>query len=251
MGKESERTIAAVEAALRVLDAFDNAGALRLTDLNARTGLTRSRILRLLGTLEACGYVVLSAKGQYALGPKIFRLGWSTRRAYSSLIDVVRPSLERAVAETGVTAFFSIPRGDQRIVLASCEPDAGVRFVVEEGQARALHVGATGRVLLAYMEPELVEAVLSAGELVKLTQSTVSDPSQLRESIAEIRREGFAVSFGEATSTAFAMAVPLLSGARLVGALSLAGPLEEYEARQRVCRETLEREARFLASRIA
>ncbi|SMO99582.1 IclR family transcriptional regulator [Paracoccus laeviglucosivorans] len=251
MTKESERTIAAVEAAFQLLDAFDGAGALRLADLHERTGLTRSRILRLLGTLEVCGYVVASGKGQYVLGPKIFRLGWSMRDAYSPMISVLRPALERAVADSGVTAFFSIPRGDQRVVLAKCEPSSGVRYVVEEGQARALHVGATGRVLLANMEPELVDAALSGGRITALTPATIIDADELRASIDSARAEQFAVSFGEATSTAFAMAAPVLSGSRLVGALSLAGPLEDYEARREVCREILEREARFLGSRIA
>lgn len=251
MAKESERTVAAVEAALQVLDAFDGAAGLRLAELHSRSGLTRSRILRLLGTLETCGYVAKAEAGQYVLGPRIFRLGWSMRDAYAPMIAVIRPALDRAVADTGVTAFFSIPRGTQRIVLAKCEPDSGVRYVVEEGQTRALHVGATGRVLLAHMPDDQVDAALSGDRLQALTPATMVDPADLRPMIAQARQDGYAVSFGEATSTAFAMAAPVLSGTRLVGALSLAGPLDEFDARQAACRQILEREARFLTGRIA
>lgn len=251
MGKESERTIAAVEAALQLLDVFKGGDALRIADLHAKTGLTRSRITRLLGTLEACGYVVTSDKNLYLLGPKIFRLGWTMREAYTPMLGVIRPALDRLVNNTGGTAFFSIPRGNQRVVLAKCEPTSGIRFVIEEGEARNLYVGATGRVLLSQMSPEIIDNILSDEHLDPITPSTIINSAQLREAISKARNERFAVSFGEATSTAFAMAIPVISKTGLVGALSLAGPLNEYEGNKTICRNALETEADFLSTRLA
>lgn len=250
MPKEAERTVAALEAALKLLDTFEGVSPLRLVDLHDRTGLTRSRIMRFLGTLEACGYVVPAGRGQYALGPKAFRLGWTVRESFSGMLAVLQPSLQRAVEATGVTAFFSIPRGRERVVIAKASPSTGVSYVIEEGQTRPLHVGATGRVLMAHLHMEMREQILAA-DLLALTYSTIVDPERLRAEIDVVRAQGHAVSLGEATSTAFAIAMPVLSGDKLVGALSLAGPITDFEARRELCLRALHEEAEFLSKRIA
>lgn len=249
--RESERTIAAVEAALVLLDAFEGAEPVRLLDLHVRTGLSNSRLLRLLGTLEACGYVVNAGRGMHALGPKAYRLGWALRDSLAPMLNIVRPALDRAVADTDATAFFSILRGKERVVIAKSEPSQGVRYVVEEGQIRPLHVGATGRVILAHLPLETIEAILSAGPLVALTHSTMTDPAELRAALDAIRTDGYALSLGEATTQAFAVAVPVLAGTRVIGAMSLAGPLSQCEARRERCLDTLKREGALLSKRMA
>lgn len=250
MAKEAERTIAAVEAALQLLDLFEGAEPLRVADIQSRTGLVRSRILRLLGTLEVCGYVVPAGRAAYALGPKAFRLGWAVRDSYAGMIAVLRPALERAVEASGVTAFFSIPRGRERVVIAKAVPPAGVRYVIEEGQTRQLHVGATGRVLMAHLPETQREEILS-GHLPALTASTLTTIDALRAEIAKARETGYAESLGEATSSAFAIAAPVLSAGRLVGALSLAGPIDEFQERRERCLTALRQEVDFLSTRIA
>ena len=51
--REAERHVAAVTAALSILDCFVEDTSLRLRDLHERTGMQKSRILRLAGSLIA------------------------------------------------------------------------------------------------------------------------------------------------------------------------------------------------------
>ena len=55
--KESGRYIEAVLKSLDVLDCFKSAPDLSLMDIMERAGLTRSRAMRLTGTLEHRGYL--------------------------------------------------------------------------------------------------------------------------------------------------------------------------------------------------
>ena len=48
---EADRHVESVVSALTLLDCFERDEGLRLEDFHARTGLTRSRIIRLAGTL--------------------------------------------------------------------------------------------------------------------------------------------------------------------------------------------------------
>lgn len=251
--KESERHVTAVLAALKILDAFDGREPLRFPEIMKRTGLGRSRILRYVGTLEAAGYLIINAgPGTFELGPKAYRLGWAIKQQYEPMIALLKPRLEDLSAAADSTAFFSVIRGNQRIVIAKSEPRHGVRYAVEEGQIRPLHVGATGRVLLAFAPAILRETILEQAQLEALTDKTLTDAGQIRQSIDKITRDGIATSIGEATGEALAIAVPVLDGnRRLVGALTLAGPIGHLEAKAEQCAELLKRESEYLSPRIS
>lgn len=250
--RESERHVTAVLAALKILDAFEGKTPLRFADLMKRTGLGRSRILRYVGTLEAAGYLVINAaSGTFELGPKAYRLGLTMKQQYDGMVSLLKPRLEQLSGKADATAFFSVVRGKQRLVIAKSEPKNGVRYAVEEGQVRPLHVGATGRVLLAFGSPQLRDDVLRQ-DLESLTEKTLTDVELIRASIADIRDTGVACSVGEATGEALAIAVPVLdSGGRLIGALTLAGPVGHLQARAEVCEDLLKLESEYLSPRIA
>jgi DNA-binding IclR family transcriptional regulator len=251
--KESERHVTAVLAALKILDAFDGKEPLRFPEIMKRTGLGRSRILRYLGTLEAAGYLVINpGPGTFELGPKAFRLGWAIKQQYEPMISLLKPRLEELSAKADSTAFFSVIRGTQRIAIAKSEPRHGVRYAVEEGQVRPLHVGATGRVLLAFATDTLRNLVLEKDHLEALTDKTLTDVKQIRQSISEIAKNGIASSVGEATGEALAIAVPVLDGrGRLIGALTVAGPVGHLEAKAEQCAELLRKESEYLSPRLA
>lgn len=250
--KESERHVASVLAALQILDAFDGRGPLRFAELMKRTGLGRSRILRYVGTLEAAGYLVINTgAGTFELGPKAYRLGWTIKHQYEAMISLLKPRLEELSTAADATAFFSVVRGNQRLVIAKSEPRHGVRYAVDEGQIRPLHVGATGRVLLAFQSSDLREAIIGQQQLEALTEHTMTDAAQIRLAIGAIQQSGIATSVGEATGEALAIAVPVLDASRrLVGALTLAGPVAYLQSRAEHCEDLLKREGEYLSPRI-
>lgn len=250
--EERSRHVKAVLAALRLLDAFEDGRPLRFADLVKRTGLNRSRILRYVGTLDAAGYIVVNERdGLFELGPKAYRFGWVIKQEYEPTITLLRPRLERLSEHLGATTFFSVIRGRSRLVVAKCEPREGVRYAVEEGQIRPLHIGATGRVLLAFAPDHLVADMLK-GELEALTPQSITDPAVLAQFIETARQQGFAVSIGEATGEALALAVPVLDvSGRLVGSLTTAGPSNKLSPIQEQARKLLLEEAAFLRSRLS
>lgn len=219
--------MASVSAALTVLGCFDGDEDLSLTEIHRRTGITKSRILRLAGTLELHGFIAIDpARKRYRLGPTLFRLGHGLQRRYSDVAEVLRPFLERLARDSGDTAFFSVVRGEGRLCVASVEPETSVRFTVPTGVIRPLYAGASGKVLLAFGAEPLRRAVLSAPRLEPLTAGTRTDPARLAAEIEEIRRSGHAVSQGEAQPDSFAIAVPVMeAGAEPYGSLTIAGPV--------------------------
>ena len=105
---EADRHVESVVSALTLLDCFERDEGLRLEDFHARTGLTRSRIIRLAGTLVHKGYLVHDREhAQYLLGPTLFRVGALLADRYGSMASSVRPILRELVVSTGLTSMFS------------------------------------------------------------------------------------------------------------------------------------------------
>lgn len=197
----AEHKVEAVERALTVVEAFnDGSVRLSLAELAHRTGLYRSTILRLAGSLERFGYLTRDADGHFRLGPSLWRLGTLYQNAFH-LADYVRPALQQLVDEVGETAAFYVREGDRRVCLYRTHGPRLIRAHVEEGAELPLDRGASARILTAYTGGE--------GEFYE-----------------QIRKEGHYISLGERDPETAAIAVPVFrSSATFVGALGVTGSL--------------------------
>jgi len=79
-----------------------------------------------------------------------------------------------------------------------------------------------GRVLLAYLSPEGLEAVLPKIEFTRFTEKTITSVGKLRQALTTVRREGYAIVDQELELGLRSLAVPLMSSAgRVVAAINV------------------------------
>jgi DNA-binding IclR family transcriptional regulator len=144
--------IAAIDRALRVLDAFlDGDAPLTLAELARRADLVKPTTLRALVSLGQSGYVVRLADGRYQLGAKVMRLGTIYQQNFK-LEDHVVPALERLVAVTNESASFYIREGNQRLCLFRIDSPQSVRDVVRVGELVPLDETSSGQVITTFSE---------------------------------------------------------------------------------------------------
>lgn len=152
---EKEPVVAALDRALSILGAFKPGDtALSLHDLAARTGLYKSTILRLIGTLSQHHCIQRLEDGRYQLGSMLLHWG-SLYQSSLRLEDHVLPVLQRLVQETGEGASFFTREGEVRVCLFRVDSPRSIRDHVRAGDLLPLDKGAAGRVLLAF-DPTLV-----------------------------------------------------------------------------------------------
>jgi len=201
--------VAALERGLAILDAFlSPANSRGLAELTRATGLPKSTVLRSLGSLERAGCVVRLATGGYQLGARVMLLGDAYRASFR-MEDHVLPVL-RAVAEmTGESAAFQIREHDQRLTLFRVDSPQAVRAVL--AFANLLPLGST-----------------SAG--LVLTQT------RWEEEVARGRARVYATAGQFNVQTAsMATAIFGLEG-RLMGCLTVSGPIERMVSADHVTR---------------
>lgn len=187
--------VAAVDRALSILAAIEAAPIPRtLAEVAAATGLYKSTILRLMGSVEAAGLIARLPDGRYGLGPAACRLGISYERA-NPVASHAMPVLQALVAAGSESASFHV-RLDavSRLCVLRVDSAHSTLDRVSAGDVLPLDRGAPG-------------GVLSAG---------ADAPA-------------FVVSLGERDSGCAAMAAPVFGAdGSLRGALSLSGARERF-----------------------
>ena len=149
-GRPAERRLAAVERALRVLDAFLQVrGDAGTTELGAHTGINASTVSRTLSTLVDAGYVEQwPTRAATGSAPTCWPCPTTCCPARPACLRPVH--LESLEATLGETTTLSIPSEPDAITVDFVPSRASVSSVARIGRASVAHATATGKVMLAF-----------------------------------------------------------------------------------------------------
>jgi DNA-binding IclR family transcriptional regulator len=236
--RPSETTLVAegsfARSAMRLVALFEalakSEEGVSLAELSATTAAPKSSLLGILRSMVALEYME-HGHGLYRLGPKSFRLA-ADILAIRRFPNLVRPIMQDLAAKSGETVFLVVldplaQRVTYTEVIESANP---LRYTVPTGTTRPLYSSAGGLMLLAYQEPAWIDAYIHSTPLDPLTPRTTTDPRELRERLAEIRREGIGISLGETVPGAAGLAAPIFNADGSVTAGILIGaPLDRFE----------------------
>lgn len=220
-----------------------------LPDLTAELGLPRQTIHRVLQQLSAAGLLVCDpSRDRYAVGPRLNRLALSALLTRNQGAPV-RAILKATVGEVGEACNIGVLDGLEFVYLDRIEADWSLRVHLTAGSRVPAYCTSGGKVLLAWLERDVREALIRATKLTPYTHSTITSPRALSEELERIRKAGYAINNEEYSLGIVGAAVPVLdSSGRALGALALHGPsprLSVKGARDRVA--ALKSAARQLA----
>ncbi|MDX6741515.1 IclR family transcriptional regulator [Actinocorallia sp. A-T 12471] len=195
-----------VDRALAVLRAFRDGGpTLGISELSRRLELSTSTAHRLARSLVTAGFLEQDAAGaRYRLGPTVAELG--QLGFHQRGLHRAGPELAALGRATSTTVDLAMHSEREALILVgdSVRPDTGL------GLRRPLHSTALGKVLLAWSPPSDLDDL---GPLPAMTDRTIVDPAELREELAQVREDGYAVNDGESQDGVRTLAVPVLDRA--------------------------------------
>jgi DNA-binding IclR family transcriptional regulator len=202
-----------VARVVRVLEAFTpDEPSLSVTEIARRSGLHVATASRLVAELAAHGLLV-RCDGEVRVGVRMWELAQRASPTLS-LREAAMPFLEDLHAVIGHHVQLGVLDGDEVLFVERMSaPNAVVNYTRIAGRL-AMHASSSGLVLLAHAPPEQQERVLAA-PMKRLTRNTPTDPTQVREMLADIRRRGYALCPGFIHLDATGVAVPVrdVSGA--------------------------------------
>jgi DNA-binding IclR family transcriptional regulator len=242
--------VPAADATLRLLTFLASCrapvAAMRIAE---ELDLPRSRTYDLLATLVHHGYVMhLEQERLYGLGPSAHELSGAYLRQ-EPLARIGRRVIEAMVDEVGESGHLAVLHG--RDVLYVVEERARNRpsLVTDVGVRIPSHLTASGRAILAELPAAQVRALY--GRASDFTARTdvpgPSGPRELRELLAQVRREDVARESGEVTEELASVAAVVRDHAGWPAA-SVALTFTERTAEE--TRESCERAVRRAAEEI-
>ncbi len=214
--------VRAVERAFRVVRAFGpDTPSMTLSEVAARTDLDRATARRLLLTLVDLGYARRSGRDRFELTPRVLELGYAYLSGLS-LVDVALPHLQSMSYELRETASLTELDGPDVVYLALAQSSrlSGLRITV--GTRYAAWATSMGRVLLAGLPDDELDAHLDSVTVQRRTDQTVRDVAALREAVVRAREQGWALVEGELEDGLRGVAAPVRNRAgRVIAAVNV------------------------------
>ncbi|GAS99196.1 transcriptional regulator [Mycolicibacterium canariasense] len=247
---EGPTVVGRVAAILRVLSAHPNGAG--TSEVAATAAIPRPSAHRLLEALEAEGLVDRDQQsGRWYLGPETFVLGAASAARFD-VTSKAGPHVHRLAAETGESAFFSLRRGQQTVVMQREDGDFPIRsHVLYEGARFPLGVVSAGLAVLAYLPDDVITTYLQEADLAAQWGPSHSTRAVLAR-IEDTRTNGWAVNPGLIVEGSWGMAAAVFDPHQSpVGALTLTGIEQRFTAQRRQhLGRLLLREANHLSQRI-
>lgn len=230
MGETNLSSVKTINRLVTILDCFSSdRPTWSLTELCAHLGLPKSTLHRFLTGLEAHGILRRDPGDmRWRLGYRLFTWG-SLAVESTGLRHIARPVMHELVDATGETAILTV-YGDQEVIcIEKVETRHPVRVALQVGNRRPPHAGASSKVLMAFLPPEEIQAIIRDKGLPRLCTYTITDAETLRVELARIREQGYAESCEETDPGAWGVATPIMDRhGGVVAAIGIAGPLSRY-----------------------
>jgi DNA-binding IclR family transcriptional regulator len=201
---------ATADRAVQLLLLYDDSRpTLSAAEVAEHLGMSRSTTYRYLQSLRAAGLLEEDpATASFRLGPRIFTLARVARKGLG-LSELATPIMRRLVAQTGETVLLTCRSGSHVICVEREESTQHLRLSYERGQVLPVHAGASAIILLAWLEPAELDKILAETALDQFTDATITDANVLRARLSEIRKLGYAVTFGERDPGVVGIAAPI------------------------------------------
>jgi DNA-binding IclR family transcriptional regulator len=243
-----------LERASLILDILgQSVQGISIKDLSDKMHLPKGTTHRLLSSLVYFGYVRQDQNTKnYFLGFKLVELG-NMLLGQLDLRKEAEPFLRDLAERTRETVHLVILDGSEIVYLDKLETEphtGGLRMASRVGSRNPAHSCAVGKVLMAYLPEEALAKLVGEKGLPKRTANTITDFNQLKDHMAMVRKQGYAIDDEENERGIRCVGAPIFNEAgRVVAAISVSGPA--FRVTKKTVQESLKKEVMATAQRIS
>lgn len=221
-GLEREhRTVSRIASILEAA-ALANDGV-RLSAIADDLDAPKSSVHGLLKGLVAVGYLT-EHDGGYVVGPAIRTLVQASE--HTPLTLRARTAMSRLQQRFDETVLLGTRAGDSIVYLASIESNQLVKYSPPLNKRRPLFPTSMGKVYLAELTRQQLERYIAKKVVNRKKRAAYLDE------LDETARTGVAFNHAETVPSVFGAAAGIRQAGRLVGCISIAGPIERLQAKE-------------------
>lgn len=208
---------------LDVLQLFYNHKELSLQDMVALSGMPKTSLHRLLGSLEEMGFLQRNERGLYELGLIFLKFGHLVAERLD-IRQIALPVMRRVRDELEEAVNLVVRDGNDAIYIEKVDTRQPVRVYTRIGRRAPLHGGACPRALLAFLPEHERNSYINQADLIKVVSGTITDRDQLHAMTEEARQNGYTISHSELEDYSSAVGAPIFDySGHVTAGLSIAG----------------------------
>jgi IclR family pca regulon transcriptional regulator len=193
---------------LAVLRAFSDARKPQtIASVSQKTGIPRAAVRRCLHTLRELGYVDAELNN-FSLRPKVLTLGYSYLSS-TPLTVSAQPYLNNISRALNESSSLAVLEDGEVLYVARAATSRVMSVALNTGSRLPAYCTSLGRVMLAHLPADELDAYLEHTRLRPMTVNTVVNPKRLREILAGVRRDGYAINDEELELGLRSIAVPV------------------------------------------
>ncbi|OCA88026.1 IclR family transcriptional regulator [Bacillus sp. FJAT-27225] len=222
----AERLIQSVERAADILELFvASHPELSIKEISDYLGLSKSTVHGIIKTLEHRGYLQQNPENQkYRLGIKLFELGNFVGK-HLDIGNIAKPIIRKLVEELNETVHLTIFERDEIIYIEKVEGPRALTIYSHTGKRAPIHCTGVGKAILAHLSEDEVDRLLSKAILKPFTEFTLTNPKDIKNHLAVVRGQGYAVDDEEIELGLKCIAAPIFNHqGKVVSSISCAAP---------------------------
>ena len=200
--------VQALDRGFAVIRAFStDTPALTIAEVAQRTGLTRAAARRYLLTLRTMGYVHQD-RDAFTLTARLLDVGFAYLSSLS-LPAVAQPFMENLVDQLHESCSVSVLDSPDIIYVARMPAKRIMSINLVVGSRLPAHATSMGKILLAHLPVDELDAFFTTSPLRALTKRTICDEVALRKVLQRVREQGWAMADSEAEEGVRSVAAPI------------------------------------------
>ena len=206
---------------LAVVQAFsDSRKPQTIAQISQKTGIPRAAVRRCLYTLQQLGYVD-AEHNNFSLRPKVLTLGYSYLSS-TPLTVSSQPYLNNISRELGESSSLAVLDDGEVLYVARAATTRVMSVALNTGSRLPAYCTSLGRVMLAHLAPDELNAYFARTRLKAMTDKTVTTQKRLREILAGVRQSGYAINDEELELGLRSISVPVRGASgQVVAALNV------------------------------
>lgn len=228
-GTDSERSGASsLTKMLSILDLFTpDVPVWSTTDIIEILEASRSTGYRYIKALNSAGLISAVGNGYYMLGSRIIELDLQIRRT-DPLLQAANGMLQQLVDATGHSALLCMHFQNAVLCIDELRAPLSPTNLFTRGQRRPLFRGAISKVILAHLPSHRLRAIFER-RTDAITEANLGKTwTEFRETLSQIRSDGFVKSVGEFNPGVVGIAAPIFNvDNAIIGAIGIACGQEE------------------------
>ena len=217
---------------LAVIRAFaDSRRSLTIAQISQKTGIPRAAVRRCLHTLRQLGYADADGNN-FSLRPKILTLGYSYLSS-TPLTVSSQPYLNNISRTLGESCSLAVLDDTEVLYVARSAASRVMSVALNTGSRLPAYCTSLGRAMLAHLPEDQLKAYFGKVKLRAMTDKTVVSQKRLREILAGVLEDGYALIDEELEVGLRSIAVPVRgAGGNVVAALNVGVQATRVSRRQ-------------------